>query len=318
MRAPLRFLIIDGYPKDRRDELVEAAITPAWKLHVTMLLRHLPNAEYDILFPCDRDAVIPSGDDLERYAGLIWTGSCLSVTDSDDPRIRVQVELARLAFEKGVPGWGSCWGLQVGAVAAGGEVSANPRGKEVGIARKIVQTADALTHPMFTGKPRVFQAFCIHDDMVSRIPEGGVLLASNSFTRVQALAITHKKGVLWGTQYHLEYDLHEIAGMMVLHQEKLVAQDFFGGADDLSRHVDRMEALFKEPHRKDLRWQLAIDDDVLSNDIRQREFINWIHRLVLPRTTQSQESQFQNALFCPVSSSGKNFNPRNTSMYSCG
>ncbi|RLF56982.1 MAG: type 1 glutamine amidotransferase [Thermoplasmata archaeon] len=287
MSAPLRFLIIDGYPRNRRDELVAAGITPAWKLHVHMLLRHLPNAEYDILFPCDNDAAIPSGEDLERYDGLIWTGSCLSVTDSGDPRIRVQIELARCSFEQGVPGWGSCWGLQIGAVAAGGEVSANPRGKEVGIARKISQTADAHQgHPMFVGKPHVFEAFCIHDDMVSRIPEGGVLLASNSFTQVQALAIAHKKGVLWGTQYHLEYDLREITRMMVLHQEQLIGQGFFSNADDLSRHADKMEALYKETHRKDLRWQLGIDDDVLSDDIRQREFANWIHRLVMPRAAQ--------------------------------
>ena len=287
MTAPLRFLIIDGYPKTRRDELAAAGITPAWKQHLAMLLRILPDAEHNILFPCDTDAVIPSGEDLKRYAGVIWTGSCLSLTDAGDPRIRVQIALAELAFDAGVPGWGSCWGMQVAAVAAGGEVIANPGGKEVGIARKIVRTADASTHPMFAGKPQVFEALCIHDDVVSRIPEGGVLLASNSFTRVQALAIAHKKGILWGIQYHLEYDLHEIAGMMVLHQEKLIAQGFFRSAENLAPHVNRMEALFKDPNRKDLRWQLAIDDDVLSDDTRQREFINWIHRLVIPHAAQS-------------------------------
>ena len=46
--------------------------------------------------------------------------------------------------------------------------------------------------------------------------------------------------------------------------------------------VDRMEALAKEPERKDLRWQLAIDDDVLSDSIRQCEFVNWLNKLVLP------------------------------------
>jgi len=290
MTTPLRFLIIDGYPRTRRDELTATGIAPAWKLHSAMLLRCLPGAEYDILFPCDTDAVIPSGEDLEHYAGLIWTGSCLSVTDSGDPRIRVQIDLAELAFEKGIPGWGSCWGMQVAAVAAGGEVRANPRGKEVGMARKIVQTAAAYAHPMFAGKPRVFEAFCIHDDVVSRIPAGGVLLASNRFTRVQALAITHKNGILWGTQYHLEYDLHVMARMIASYEEALVGQDFFRDAEDLSRHVGRMEALFKDPNRKDLRWQLAIDDDVLSDDMRQREFINWIHRLVIPRATQSRGS----------------------------
>lgn len=288
MTTPLRFLIIDGYPGTRRNELVAAGITPAWKLHLAMLLRHLPDAGYDILFPCDPGAAIPSGEDLERYAGIIWTGSCLSVTDADDPRIRVQIKLARLAFEKGIPGWGSCWGMQVAAVAAGGEVSANPRGKEVGIARKIVQTTSANAHPMFAEKPGVFEAFCIHDDVVSRIPAGGVLLASNSFTRVQALAITHKNGILWGTQYHLEYDLHVMARMIASYEEVLVGQGFFRDAEDLSRHVGRMEALFKDPNRKDLRWQLAMDNDVLSDDTRQREFINWLHHLVIPRATQSR------------------------------
>ena len=46
--------------------------------------------------------------------------------------------------------------------------------------------------------------------------------------------------------------------------------------------VERMEALAAEPDREDLRWQLAIDDDVLNDSIRQCEFVNWINKLVLP------------------------------------
>ena len=46
--------------------------------------------------------------------------------------------------------------------------------------------------------------------------------------------------------------------------------------------VERMEELATEPDRKDLRWQLAIDDDVLSDEIRQCEFFNWLNKLVLP------------------------------------
>jgi len=51
--------------------------------------------------------------------------------------------------------------------------------------------------------------------------------------------------------------------------------------------VDRMEALAGEPDRKDLCWQLAIDDDVLSDSIRQCEFVNWINKLVLSKAGQS-------------------------------
>jgi len=288
MKIPLHFLIIDGYPKTRRDELEAAGMTLAWRLHAEMLLQHLPDAQYDILFPCDFDAVIPAEEDLGTYAGIIWTGSSLSINDTENPSIRKQIELAKLAFEKGVPSWGSCWGMQIAAVAAGGEVRPNPKGKEIGIARKIAQTTEALEHPMFEGKPRVFDAFCTHDDMVTSIPKGGILLAGNSFTHVQALAITHESGIFWGTQYHLEYNLHEMARLIVAYGNKLIEQGFFRDHGDLISHVDRMEALFKDPHRKDLRWQLAMHDDVLSDEVRQCEFINWIHKLVLPNATKSR------------------------------
>jgi GMP synthase (glutamine-hydrolysing) len=43
-----------------------------------------------------------------------------------------------------------------------------------------------------------------------------------------------------------------------------------------------MEALYREPDRKDLRWLLAIDDDVLSDELRHCEFVNWLNHLVLP------------------------------------
>jgi len=43
-----------------------------------------------------------------------------------------------------------------------------------------------------------------------------------------------------------------------------------------------MKILSKEPDRKDLRWQLVIDDDILSSEIKECEFRNWIDKLVLP------------------------------------
>jgi len=121
-----------------------------------------------------------------------------------------------------------------------------------------------------------------HDDFVTEIPDGAVLLAGNSFASVQALAVTHKNGTFWATQYHCEYDLHEMARLIVAREKKLIAAGFFRDHDDLVELVERMEALAKEPDRKDLRWQLAIDDDVLSDSIRQCEFINWLNKLVLP------------------------------------
>ncbi|UCE47639.1 MAG: type 1 glutamine amidotransferase [Phycisphaerales bacterium] len=286
MMPPLRFLIIDGYPKHSRDELEEAGMKLAWKLYADMLLQHLPQAVYDVLLPSDPGVDMPSIKDLYGYAGIIWTGCNLTIYDTANHSVSSQIELAKNAYEVGVPSFGSCWGIQIAAFAAGGEVEANPKGREMGMARKIHQTPAAYDHPMFEGKPRVFEGFVSHDDMVTEIPPGGTLLASNSFARVQALAVTHKKGTFWATQYHCEYNLHEMARLIVAREKKLIAAGFFRGHEDLTDLVDRMEALAREPDRKDLRWQLAIDDDVLCDSIRQCEFVNWINKLVLPRAGQ--------------------------------
>ncbi|MCD6393707.1 MAG: gamma-glutamyl-gamma-aminobutyrate hydrolase family protein [Planctomycetes bacterium] len=190
--------------------------------------------------------------------------------------------MAKDAYEVGTPSFGSCWGLQMAVVAAGGEVEPNPKGREMGLARKIHLTQEAYDHPMFEGKPRVFEGFISHDDMVTRMTPDCVCLAANSFTSIQAVAVTHKKGTFWATQYHPEYDLHEMACLIVAREEKLTKAGFFRGNEDMVQLVEKMKALAAEPDREDLRWQLAIDDDVLNDSIRQCEFVNWINKLVLP------------------------------------
>ncbi|MHC4556592.1 MAG: type 1 glutamine amidotransferase [Planctomycetota bacterium] len=282
MTNSLRFLIIDGYPKQSRDELQEAGMKLAWELYADMLLQHLRQATYDVLLPSDPCIDMPSAKDLHRYVGIIWTGCNLTIYDTANPSVSSQIDLAKNAYEVGVPSYGSCWGIQMAAVAAGGEVKPNPKGREMGLAHKIHQTPEAYSHPMFEDKPRVFEGFVSHDDMVTKIPLGGTLLASNSFANVQAIAVTHKEGTFWATQYHCEYNLHEMARLIVAREKKLIAAGFFSNHKDLMDYVDRMEALAREPSRKDLRWQLAIDDDVLSDSIRQCEFVNWLNKLVLP------------------------------------
>jgi GMP synthase (glutamine-hydrolysing) len=282
MTTHLRFLIIDGYPKHSRDELEQAGMKLAWKLFADMLLQHLPQAAYDVLLPSDPGMEMPSEKDLREYAGILWTGCNLTIYDTANQSVRSQVKLAKNAYEVGVPSFGSCWGIQMAAFAAGGKVEMNPKGREMGMGRKIHQTPEAHGHPMFEGKPSVFEGFVSHDDMVTKLPPGGVLLAGNSFSPIQAIAVTHKNGTFWGTQYHCEYDLHEMARLIVAREKKLIATGFLHSHEDLVELVERMEALYKEPSRKDLRWQLAIDDDVLSDSIRQCEFVNWLHKLVLP------------------------------------
>ncbi len=283
MTTPLKFLIIDGYPKEGREELEGAGMTLAWKLYADMLLTYLPAAEYDVLLPSDFGAEIPDAKKLSTYAGLLWTGCSLSINDTDNPSVRHQLELAKTAYEVGTPGFGSCWGLQIAVVVAGGKVEPNPKGREMGIARKIVLTDKGKNHPMYQGKPPVFEAFISHDDMVTRMPPGAILLAGNDWTDVQSAVVNHKNGTFWATQYHPEYDLHEMACLIVAREKKLIEYGFYANHEDMASMVTRMKTLSREPLRKDLRWQLAIDDDVLDQRQRQCEFINWIEKAVCAR-----------------------------------
>jgi GMP synthase (glutamine-hydrolysing) len=271
----MKFLIVDGYPEAARQELQSNGASTGWQLFQRMLLRRDPAAEVETIFPSDQEE-IPSPQELAGYDGLLWTGCSLCCHASDDPRVDRQIELARRAFAMGVPQFGSCWAIQIAAVAAGGTVAANPRGREMGLARKIGLTPEGQRHPMYAGKPPVFDAFICHLDEVTSWPESATLLATNSFTQVQALEVRHLDGVFWGVQYHPEYTLEDMAALTWARRAPLVKEGFFADEAAVGEHVSRLRTLQADPTRKDLSWSLAIDQDVLDDDVRQCELINWL------------------------------------------
>jgi len=246
-----------------------------------MLGKCLPGAACDIVHPADPGTQLPRGAALEQYDGIAWTGCSRTIYD-DDPRVGPQIELAKAAFEARVPSFGSCWAAQMAVVAAGGIVRANPRGREMGIGRKISLTPEGRGHPLYFGKTSVFDGFISHVDEITHLPPGGVLLASNAFTHVQAVAVSHKGGQFWGLQYHPEYNLHELARLTWCRIEKLVNLGFFRDREAAETYVDQLEVLHQDPSRKDIAWLLGIDEDVMNEDVRLAEVRNWIDRLVLP------------------------------------
>jgi GMP synthase (glutamine-hydrolysing) len=279
----LKFLVIDGYNREAREELVAGGAGMAADLYVRMLERCTPGgvADCDVLFPSDPGAALPKGKDLAQYDGIAWTGCSLTIFE-DDPRVHGQIELAREAFRAGVPSFGSCWAAQIAVVAAGGRCAANPRGREMGIARKIALTAEGRAHPMYEGKASVFDAFISHVDEVTHLPAGAVLLASNDFTRVQSVSVTWNGGVFWGLQYHPEYDLHEMARLTWCRIAKLTELGFFRSREDAEEYVELLETLHRDPARGDIAWKLGIDADIMNEEVRRAEVRNWIRRLVIP------------------------------------
>ena len=280
---PIRLCIINGYPKPNREVLTRAGMCGADELYVRVLKKLVPDVRVETLFIADMDTSLPDARRAEGYDGFIWTGSNLTIYE-DDPRVTRQIEFSRLIFAIGRPQFGSCWGLQMAAVAAGGEVRKNPRGREMGFARKLRLTAEGRRHPMYEGKPDVFDGFISHLDEVTRLPNGGVLLATNDHTRVQALEVRSGQGVFWATQYHPEYELAEMARLIVARADPLIKEGFFADRAALEAKVHRMEALASDPSRKDLRWDVALEDDILDDQIRQCELRNWVRKMVMPAT----------------------------------
>src|SRR5262245_46195542 len=134
IEIPLSLCIINGYPKKNREVLDESKVKQAHDLYLDFLKNYLLYSHFDILYVADLEVGLPAGAALTSYDGFIWTGSNLTIYH-DLPEVTRQIELSRAIYEAGVPQFGSCWGVQMAATAAGGEVKKKPRGREWSIAR---------------------------------------------------------------------------------------------------------------------------------------------------------------------------------------
>ena len=282
IKDSVNLLVVEGYARESRDTLAQSGMALASDLYKSMLLSIAPNANVDIVTPADTDSSLPSGAQLGSYDGVAMTGSNLSVLDCDNPSVRNQVDLQKVVFDEGVPSFGSCWALQIGTIAAGGEVRVNPKGREMGFARKVRVTEDGANHPLYKGKPPVFDSFASHEDEVVSLPPESTVLSGNHISSVQALEITSGKGTMWALQYHPEYDTGELASLIRCREERLIRMGFFSDAESLNEYADKLDLLREDPQRKDTAWELGIDTDILDPSVRQLEVRNWIEALVLP------------------------------------
>jgi len=284
VETQLAIAILNCYPRTSRKNFDRANVGHPHDLYAGFLRRYTPRATLDVLFIADEDTTLPSGANLNSYDAYIWTGSDLTIYHHDDPRVVRQIELARAIYRAGVPCYGTCWAVQMAAVAAGGEVQKNPRGREWGLARDIQRTEAGQESLLLAGKPDRYDGFIMHLDEVTRLPQGATLLATNEHTHVQAVEVRHESGVFWATQYHPEYNLYEMARLIAARAEPLVREGFFETIDAVQAYAGKMHALHQQPDSEALRQELGVGDDILEAEIREQELRNWIDHLVLPAT----------------------------------
>ena len=278
----LAIAILNGYPRQSRENFDRTGVGHPHDFIRDFLQRYLPSAAVETWFVADPDQDLPGGAGLADYAGIIWTGSDLTIYHEDAPRVTRQSALARRIFDVGVPSYGSCWGIQMAAVAAGGAVAKHPKGREWCIARDIRLTDAGRRSPLMEGKPERFDGFIMHLDEVIRLPPGGTLLATGDHTRVQALEVKHGKGTFWSTQYHPEFNLREMGRLIAARAKPLTPEGYFAKEEDVAGFAAQQDALHNESQSASLRETLKIGDDILDPAIREVELRNWVDHLVLP------------------------------------
>jgi GMP synthase (glutamine-hydrolysing) len=275
-----RILVIDGNLAEIRARQIAALGYDSGSGYAQVLRRIDPALHIDIVTAADREPDFPPGAGLESYDGVTMTGSALNIYHGGAPVTR-QVELAKAIFAAGVPFFGSCWGLQVAVTAAAGEVRANPRGREFGFARRIALSDAGREHPMYAGKPAVFEAPTIHRDEIARLPPEAKILAVNDFG-VQAATFSHGRGTFWGVQYHPEYDYVDIAAAAERYGQTLITEGMFGDQPGLSAFAADLRALQSNPADSSLLWKHGLGTAMRSDALRVLEIRNWLESQVRP------------------------------------
>jgi GMP synthase (glutamine-hydrolysing) len=286
MTAPRRFLIAENEPPCARVKRRANVGRSSGETYIDVLKFLAPETECDRIKPADPSAAVPSGECLAAYDAVFLTGSPLHLYE-ETAETRREVTFMREVFASGTPAFGSCAGLQVATVAAGGTVRANVNGREAAFARRITRTEAGRFHPLLTGRPASFDAPAVHTDEVESLPEGALLLASNGVTAVQAAEIrSGPEGVFWGVQYHPEIGLDEVAAALRREAQDLVECGLAKSEADVETYAEQVESLHLEPERRDLAWRLGLDEQVTVDHRRRTELRNFITYLVQPRRSE--------------------------------
>ena len=275
-----RVLVIDGNQAVVRAKHQSVGGTDSGDGYAATLKRLQPDLEVDIVRPADEEPRLPNGVALADYDGVAISGSALNIY-SREAAVERQVDLAKAVFAAGVPCFGSCWGLQLGVTAAGGNVIRNPRGREFGFGRRIMLNAQGRDHAMFQGKPEVFEAVTVHVDTVDSLPPGGVPLAHNDMGLQAAEIRFANGGSFWGVQYHPEYSCTEAAAMARRYADVLIRDGLVRDQSDLDALAADLAALDANPDDARLAWRYGVGESITNRDVKLAELRNWLDEKVL-------------------------------------
>jgi GMP synthase-like glutamine amidotransferase len=151
---------------------------------------------------------VPS--DTDGLDGVVVMGGPMSAGSSEGfPSRGAEVALLDHALRAGIPTLGICLGAQLLAVAAGGSVSRNRYGPEIGWA-PIHLAPPCQDDRLFADLPATLTVLHWHGETLD-LPPGSQLLMSSDAYPNQAFRIGD---VAWGVQFHLEVTTDAVEGFL--------------------------------------------------------------------------------------------------------
>lgn len=162
-------------------------------------------------FRCPRDHIrvldllsgVPSQRELDQADVVLLGGSGDYSVAKGGPWLPAALEAMRELYETSKPTFASCWGFQAMARALGGEVVTDHDLAEVGTLT-LELTPEGSRDPVFGPLGPRFQVQIGHEDIVTELPKGAVLLASSDRVRNEAFRFEGKP--IYCTQFHPELD----------------------------------------------------------------------------------------------------------------
>lgn len=157
-----------------------------------------------VVLACEGESVpttVPDG-----VHGILPLGGAMGANDDEvAPWLRDERALLADAVDRGVPVLGLCLGGQLLAAATGGRVELGPT-QEIGLVY-VQRTVDGMLDPVMSqavpSSGADLPAAQWHQDFITQVPDGGVVLLTNDACPVQAFRLGD---TAYGLQLHPELD----------------------------------------------------------------------------------------------------------------
>ena len=258
-----KILIVEGNLKEENQSFTEGGIkthTESLKDSISYFTNDL---EIDVVNPSSDKNISEVAKGLEKFDGMIWGGSSLNIYN-DTLEIRRQIEFMRSCQNKIKKILAICWGLQVAATVAGGQVKRCMTGSHRGIAHDIEINSNGLQHPIYKNKNETFNTPAFNFDEVVKLPKNSILLASNPINKV--MGVNFKSGVsdIWGIQYHPEITYDKMISLIHFRKDRLLNNKAFVDEQEINNHV----------------YMIAEENKKSNKDLRMRELENWLNYLL--------------------------------------